>query len=307
MTRRILPVLLALLLALLPVTMLAANDAGLVLQDMTGREIKLEKAATKIVALMPGDCEILYAIGAGDTLVGRGEWCNYPAEVLEVPSVESSYQINIEQVVALAPEVVIMTKMGQSQEHVAQLEKAGIQVFVSDAQSLQDTYTAIDLLGKLTGHEEEAAQLFSSMQEQLAQLAELVKDQPRTTVYFETSELQYGLWPAVGGTFMHELGEMLHLDNVFGDMTSWTEVSEEEVIKRNPDYIIATNTFTSDGRPAEEEITARPGWDAITAVQQGHVYTVNSDMINRPGPRLVDAAQELYNLVYGAEEVKKAS
>ena len=88
MTRRILPVLLALLLALLPVTMLAANDAGLVLQDMTGREIKLEKAATKIVALMPGDCEILYAIGAGDTLVGRGEWCNYPAEVLEVPSVE---------------------------------------------------------------------------------------------------------------------------------------------------------------------------------------------------------------------------
>ena len=122
MTRRILPVLLALLLALLPVTMLAANDAGLVLQDMTGREIKLEKAATKIVALMPGDCEILYAIGAGDTLVGRGEWCNYPAEVLEVPSVESGFQLNVEQVVALTPEVVIMTKMGQTQEHVEQLE-----------------------------------------------------------------------------------------------------------------------------------------------------------------------------------------
>lgn len=118
MTRRILPVLLALLLALLPVTMLAANDAGIVLQDMTGREIKLEKAATKIVALMPGDCEILYAIGAGDTLVGRGEWCNYPAEVLEVPSVESGFQLNVEQVVVLTPEVVIMTKMGQTQEHV---------------------------------------------------------------------------------------------------------------------------------------------------------------------------------------------
>ncbi len=298
MTRRTLSVLLSLLLVLLPVTMLAQQDNAVVMQDMMGREITLAAPATKVVALMPGDCEVLYAIGAGDTLIGRGEWCNYPEEVLSVPSVESSYQINIEQVVALAPEVVIMTKMGQSQEHAAQLEKAGIQVFVSDAQSIADVYVSIELLGKLTGHEEEAAKLAADMQASFASLAEQAKDKPEATIYFESSELQFGLWPAVSGTFMQEIGELVGLTNAFGDLTAWAEVSEEEVIKRNPDYIVSTMLFAVDGRTADEEIMARPGWDAITAVKNGHVYAIG-DTITRPAPRLVDAAQELFNLVYG--------
>lgn len=299
MTKRTLSLLLSLLLVLAP--MLAMGEAPVLVTDMMGRDIRLNQPATKVVALMPGDCEVLYAIGAGDTLVGRGEWCNYPEEVLNVPSVESSYQINIEQVVALAPEVVIMTKMGQSQEHAAQLEKAGIQVFVSDAQNIQDVYISIDLLGKLTGHEEEAAKLIEGMQTDFAALRDLTKDKPEATVYFESSELQYGLWPAVSGTFMQEVGELLGLTNTFGDLTAWAEVSEEEVIKRNPDYIVSTNLFATDGRAANEEIMARPGWDAITAVKEGHVYALGDTIIS-PAPRLVDAARALYDLIYGEEK-----
>lgn len=298
MTRRTLSVLLSLLLVMLPVTMLAQGDNAIVMKDMMGRDITLAAPAAKVVALMPGDCEVLYAIGAGDTLIGRGEWCNYPEEVLSVPSVESSYQINIEQVVALAPDVVIMTKMGQSQEHAAQLEKAGIQVFVSDAQTIADVYVSIDLLGKLTGHEEEAARLAADMQASFAAIAEETKGKPEATIYFESSELQYGLWPAVNGTFMHEIGDLLGLTNSFSDLSAWAEVSEEEVIKRNPDYIVSTVLFASDGRTADQEILSRPGWDAITAVRAGRVYAIG-DTITRPAPRLVDAAQGLYNLIYG--------
>lgn len=305
MTKRAFIVFLSLLLAALPALGLA-GQAPITLTDMAGREITLARPATKIVALMPGDCESLYAIGAGDTLVGRGEWCNYPEQVAQVPSVESGFQLNVEQVVALAPEVVIMTKMGHTEENAAQLEKAGIQVFISDAQSLEDVYACLALLGKMTGHEAEAEKVAQDMQAAFADLAEKVKDMPRAAVYFETTELQYGLWPAVKGTFLHEIGELLHLDNVFGDMTAWAQVSEEEVIKRNPAYIVSTNLFASDGRDAAEEIKGRPGWDAIDAVKEGRVYGIG-DMITRPAPRLVEAAQTLYELVYGQAEAQKAA
>ena len=254
MTKRTLSLLLSLLLVLAP--MLAMGEAPVLVTDMMGRDIRLNQPATKVVALMPGDCEVLYAIGAGDTLIGRGEWCNYPEEVLNV---------------------------------------------VSDAQNIQDVYISIDLLGKLTGHEEEAAKLIEGMQTDFAALRDLTKDKPEATVYFESSELQYGLWPAVSGTFMQEVGELLGLTNIFGDLTAWAEVSEEEVIKRNPDYIVSTNLFATDGRAANEEIMARPGWNAITAVKEGHVYALG-DTITRPAPRLVDAARALYDLIYGEEK-----
>ena len=88
---------------------------------MTGRKITLDKPAEKIVVLSAADCEILYAIGAGDKLVGRGEYCDYPEEVNSIPSVESGMETNIEQIIALNPQVVIMSKMAQSKEHAETL------------------------------------------------------------------------------------------------------------------------------------------------------------------------------------------
>ena len=117
------------------------------LTDMTGREITLDAPAERVVALTAADCEILYALGAGDLLVGRGEYCDYPAEVLDVPSVQSGYETNIEQIIALEPQVLLMSTMAQTEEQVQQLEAAGIHVVVSDAQDIEGTYTAINMIG----------------------------------------------------------------------------------------------------------------------------------------------------------------
>ena len=111
------------------------------LTDMTGREITLDAPAERVVALTASDCEILYALGAGDLLVGRGEYCDYPAEVLDVPSVQSGYDTNIEQIIALEPQVLLMSTMAQTDEQVQQLEAAGVRVVVSDAQDIEGTYT----------------------------------------------------------------------------------------------------------------------------------------------------------------------
>lgn len=126
------------------------------LTDMTGRKITLDAPAERVVALTAADCEILYALGAGDLLVGRGEYCDYPAEVLDVPSVQSGYETNIEQIIALEPQVLLMSTMAQTEEQVQQLEAAGIHVVVSDAQDIEGTYTAINMIGTLTGKQAEA-------------------------------------------------------------------------------------------------------------------------------------------------------
>ena len=93
----------------------APEAAGVTVTDMTGREITLDAPATRVVALSASDCEIIYALGAGELLVGRGEYCDYPAEVLEVPAVQSGAETNIEQIIALEPQVLFMTKMAQTE------------------------------------------------------------------------------------------------------------------------------------------------------------------------------------------------
>ena len=128
----------------------AAAEGGVTVTDMMGREVTLTQPATRIVALTASDCEILCALGAEDTLVGRGEYCDYPESILDVPAVQSGAETNIEQIIALEPQVVLMSAMAQDKDQVDTLEQAGIQVVVSNAQDIAGVYTAIRLIGALT-------------------------------------------------------------------------------------------------------------------------------------------------------------
>ncbi|MBQ5349805.1 MAG: ABC transporter substrate-binding protein, partial [Oscillospiraceae bacterium] len=105
--------------------------------DMMGREVTIKGPVTRVVALQPADCEIIYALGAGDMVVGRGEYCDSPAEVLDVPSVQSGYDTNTEQIIALEPQVLFMSTMAQSEEQIQALEAAGVAVVVSETTDIQ--------------------------------------------------------------------------------------------------------------------------------------------------------------------------
>lgn len=268
------------------------------LTDMTGRKIMLDAPAERVVALTAADCEILYALGAGDLLVGRGEYCDYPAEVLDVPSVQSGYETNIEQIIALEPQVLLMSTMAQTEEQVQQLEAAGIHVVVSDAQDIEGTYTAINMIGTLTGKQAEAASIVESMQKTFDEIKANAGDGTKT-VYFEVSPLQYGLWTAGSSTFMDEIANMLGLTNCFADVTGWGEISEEQVLERNPDYIVTISMYYGEGPTPEEEILSRTGWENVTAVKDGKILNLQNNELSRPGPRLADGAKAMYDFVYG--------
>ena len=268
------------------------------LTDMTGRKITLDAPAERVVALTAADCEILSALGAGDLLVGRGEYCDYPAVVLDVPSVQSGYETNIEQIIALEPQVLLMSTMAQTEEQVQQLEAAGIHVVVSDAQDIEGTYTAINMIGTLTGKQAEAASIVESMQKTFDEIKANAGDGTKT-VYFEVSPLQYGLWTAGSGTFMDEIANMLGLTNCFADVTGWGEISEEQVLERNPDYIVTISMYYGEGPTPEEEILSRTGWENVTAVKDGKILNLQNNELSRPGPRLADGAKAMYDFVYG--------
>ena len=278
-------------------------ESAVRLTDMTGREITLDAPATRVVALSAADCELLYAVGAGEALVGRGEYCDYPAEVLAVPSVQSGYDTNIEQIIALEPEVLLMSTMAQTEEQVAQLEAAGIRVVVSDAQDIAGVYTALEMIGKLMGREAEAEAVAEDMRAGLAELAENAAGAGRT-VYFEVSPLQWGLWAAGNGTFRNEVAELLGLENIFADVDGWAEVSEEAIIERDPDFIVTITMYYGEGPTPEEEIASRAGWENISAVQSGAILNLPDNELSRPVPRLVEGARLLndFILAQGAYE-----
>ena len=273
-------------------------EPAVTLTDMTGREITLDEPATRIVALTPSDCEILYAIGAGDLLVGRGKYCDYPAEVLDIPAVESGSDTNIEQIVELQPQVLIMSTMSQTDEQVQQLEAAGIHVVVSDAQDIDGVYTAINMIGELVGKQDEAASVVESMQKTFDEIKANAGDVTKT-IYFEVSPLEYGLWTAGTGTFMDEIANMMGLKNCFSDVEGWAGISEEQVLERNPDYILTISMYYGEGPTPEEEIASRAGWENVTAVKNGKILNLQNNELSRPAPRLAEGAKALYDFVYG--------
>lgn len=166
------------------------------------------------MALTASDCEILYAVGAGDTLVGRGQYCDYPEEVLEVPAVESGADTNLEQIIDLRPQVLLMSTMAQTEEQIAALEAAGIKVVVSDAKDIEGVYESITLIGTLMDKGNEASELIDSMRESFAEISSQSAGFEDKQIYFEVSPLEFGLWTAGSDTFMNEIAEMIGLKTV---------------------------------------------------------------------------------------------
>ena len=281
-----------------------AEGAGITLTDMHGREITLTEPVTRIVAMQPSDCEILCAIGCEDALVGIGQYCDYPASITGLPVVQSGQETNVEEILALNPQVVLMNDMSQSEEQVRQLEENGVKVVVSMATDIEGVYYAIRMIGSLMGKEDAAEAVVADMQGTFEDIRAKSADEGKT-VYFEVSPLQWGLWTAGKGTFMDELASICGLTNAFADVEDWASISEEQVIARDPDYIVTITMYYGEGPTPVEEILGREGWQDMKAVKNAQVFNASdSNALSRPGPRLKDAAVELFDFITGAADAE---
>lgn len=305
MSRKLVSLLLVLVMALCAATALA-EDTSVTVTDMHGREITLAEPAARIVALTPSDCEILCALGCEDALVGIGAYCDYPESILSLPVVNSGAETNIEEIIALKPQVVLMSDMAQTEEQVQALSDAGVQVVVSDANDIEGVYTAIRMIGALMAKNDEAEALIADMQATFDDIAAQSEDSGKT-VYFEVSPLEWGLWTAGKGTFMDELATICGLTNAFADVDGWAEISEEQIIERDPDCIVTITMYYGEGPTPVEEIMGRTGWEGLKAITGENVLNADSNEISRPGPRLKDAAIQLFNFIQNLEVEEPAA
>jgi len=256
--------------------------------DMAGREVTIEAEPQAIVSLAPANTEILYALGLGDKVVGVTEFCNYPPEAAEKPKIGGFSDVNTEKVVELAPDLVLATSLHLS-EVVPALEKLGLTVVVIDPPDVPAVLEGIELVGKITGREEEAEALTAKMQERIEAVAEAVKGREKPRVFWELSS---DLWTAGPGSFINDLIERAGGENIAAEAESpWVQLSSEAIVAADPEVIfLADHPF---GETAET-VAARPGWDEISAVVNKRIVELSEadiDIVSRPGPRVVDALE----------------
>lgn len=269
------------------------------IKDASDQEVVIDEKPEKLVSLMPSNTEIVFALGLGDELVGVSDYDNYPAETAEKEKV-GGMEFNVEKIISLNPDVVLAhaSSAHNSTEGLQQIRDAGIDVVVvNDAANFEDVYGSIDMIGQATGTTKEAEQLVADMKEKLADIKEkaaTISDSNKKSVYIEVSEDP--LFTTGKNTFMQEMLDTINASNVFSE-EGWIQVDQEAVIAANPDVIITTYGAYAKEKPIDQ-ISSRKGWEDITAVKEKQIVDVDSDMVTRSGPRLVEGVEAIAEAVY---------
>ncbi|GAA0501311.1 ABC transporter substrate-binding protein [Salinibacillus aidingensis] len=261
--------------------------------DDSGEEVVIEEEPERIVSVIPSATEIIFGLGLGDKVVGVTDNDNYPEEVKEIESV-GGLELNIEKIISLEPDLVVADV--NNGDSISKLREQGIKVLVLGAQTLEQTYEDILTAGKATGTTDKAEEVVASMKEDVESVKKVVQDIPedeRKTVWIEIGE---ELFTAGSGTFLNELVQTAGGVNVMSDQEGWPQVSEEEVIQSNPDVIFLT--YASYVENAVQKVKNRDSWKDVTAIQEGQVYPLNSDITERPGPRITQGLTKIAEYLY---------
>lgn len=262
--------------------------------DGLGRQVTLEAAPERIVSLSPSNTEILYAAGAGSLVVGNTEYCDYPEEAQSITKVGgfSASTISVETIVSLEPDLVLANDSGHGPV-IEALDQANIPVYAVQASSFEDIYSNLELVGMFAGSEDVAAKVVEGMKVRIAAVEEAtatVVQEERPTVFWEIWDDP--LMTSGSNTFSAQMIEIAGGVSIFSELTEdYPQVSVEEVVSRNPAVIMGPDTHGD--KLVIDQLADRPGWEGIEAVIDGRIYLIDGDSSSRPGPRLVDALEEI--------------
>lgn len=243
--------------------------------------------AQRVVSLLPSFTEILFAIGAGDQIVGRTRWCDYPPAALSIPSVGEGLPPNVEAVAARHPDLVVLYNSGANVTAAKQLERIGIRAVLLDLNRLEDLGPAARTLGRLTGHERQADSLAAAMDSLAAR-----PPPPAAT------SLAFVVWDdppiIIGrGSYLDQLAGKAGARNVFSDVTAPSaQVALETIVARDPHWIAVLSD--SGNTPS---FAKRREWRAVPAVHDGRFLLLTGSLFGRPGPRSGEAIAQLRRML----------
>lgn len=267
---------------------------GTVIIDDYGRTIKLGSEPKRIVSVAPTPTEMLFAVGAGNLVVGVDDYSDYPAAVKNVTKV-GSIELNVEMILSLNPDLIVSSDLVPLAQ-LAQLEEKGIPYIILAARTLEDVFKDIKLVGLMTGHIDDATALVSSLEARVAAVTEKTSDvnltKPRVFVEF------YPLWTYGPGSFGDDLIKLAGGTNVAANTSAeYVPVTDEFVIAQDPQVIVYTIGSNYNGT-TPTTISSRPGWSGISAVASGKMYSVDDNLVSRYGPRIVDGLEALAKILH---------
>lgn len=255
----------------------------LTVTDASGTEVTFEQAPKRVVTLLPSETEIMYAIGAGELVVGTDDYSNYPAEAANKPHI-GGMETNYEAIIALKPDLILASST-MNTAAIEQLRSLKLTVLATDPKTYDDTIAKIEQIGAIMDKSTEAFAVAQHMKEVKQQVTEAVANATVPNVYLEFSPGY-----TVGkGEYLDEIITLAGGKNI-SDQPGWYEVDPEYVIQQNPSVIIYGSMTGEVGANNSilKTMNSRPGWSAIDAMKNKRVYEVDSDSLTRVGPRLAD-------------------
>ena len=267
--------------------------------DDLGNTIELTGYPGKIISLSPSTTEILFAIGAGEQVVGRDEFSVYPEAALEVTNIGAMWdELPSEAILALEPDLVVAAQI-ISEDQVAALRDLGLNVYwQANPTSYEELWENLRDFGRLTGHEAETETLITDLEARVKAVQDKtasVSDRP--SVFYELDATDpSNPWTAGSGTFIDYIIAQAGGTNAASALQGdYAQLSSEQLIAVDPEVILLADALYG---VTPESVAARPGWDVITAVKETAIYPIDPNMMSVPGPRLVDALEETARLLH---------
>jgi iron complex transport system substrate-binding protein len=264
-------------------------------KDQLGRELEVPDEPQRIVSLAPSITEIIFQLNQAYRLKGVTQYSNYPAQASELPRVGSYIRLDLERILALRPDLCMAIKDGNPKEIVDRLQSMQIPVYVVDPRNLETVIQTIVEIGSLLNASENANILANEMRNRLQRIRALVaRTDQRPRVF-----IQIGISPIISAgskTFIHDLILMAGGINVAAGYTAYPRFSREQVLALSPDVII----ITSMARQAvfQRVKTQWSRWSDLPAARNQRIFIVDSDVFDRPSPRLLDGLERLVQLIH---------
>lgn len=265
--------------------------------DDAGRAVEVMGVPERIISLAPSNTEILFALGLGDKVVGVTDFCDYPEEAQEIEKV-GFVEINLEKIVDLEPDLVFYIGGTAQLEKTQTMEDLGLTVLVLAPSDIEGIFADIELVGRATGTEDEAADLVRELRARMDEvLSRAAQAERQPLVFYELDATDPTRpWTAGPGSFIDALITMAGGVNLGGSAEmEWIQFSTEEIIAQDPEIIILGD---ANYGTTMESVKERPGWGVITAVKEGAINPIDDNLVSRPGPRIVDGLEELAGIIH---------
>jgi len=266
----------------------APAQAAISVVDDSGQRVTLARPAQRVISMAPHVTELLFAAGGGARIVGAMNYSDYPAAARSIPPIGSNSQIDIERVIAMKPDLLIVWQSGNTARQIGQLQSLGIPVFHSEPRKLDEVATSLLRFGQLLGTEATAQAAASAYRAKLAALRTRYAGRPPVSVFYQAWDSP--LYTLSGEQIASDAIRACGGRNIFASLrTVAPQVGVEAVVQQDPEAIVGGKLYT----PQDRGLTIWQPYKGMTAVRRNNLFTLDEELLTRPGPRIIDGAAAL--------------